>query len=120
MTQKSLAYVVLAVAVGYLLISAIPQQVTMYATPQPLIREGEMTDSVSPDSGDGAKVAENGTETATTAEEDKSLSFEVTEDPPSRKRSFLESTRLPELAKWWTLDIFVALSIYWVARRRLS
>jgi hypothetical protein len=117
MTQKSLVYVVLAVAVGYLLVSAVPQQVTMYASPQPLIREGEMTDSGSPNSGDGATVTENSAEAAA-AEEDKS--FEMTEDHPTHERSFLESTRLPELAKWWTLDILIAVSIYWVARRRLS
>jgi hypothetical protein len=34
MIQKSLSYVVIAIAVGYLLISAIPQQVEMYSIPQ--------------------------------------------------------------------------------------
>ena len=34
--------------------------------------------------------------------------------------SLLEQSHLPELAKWWTLDILIALAIYWVAKQRLA
>ena len=36
-----------------------------------------------------------------------------------RDVSFIEMSRLPELVKWWTIDILVALTIYWVAKQRL-
>ncbi|TRO54263.1 hypothetical protein E2P71_04555, partial [Candidatus Bathyarchaeota archaeon] len=41
MNAKIMAYMVAAVAVGYLLISAVPGQVSMLAGPQELLRAGE-------------------------------------------------------------------------------
>jgi hypothetical protein len=121
MTQKSLVYVVLAVAVGYILVSAIPQQVAMYATPQsPMLGRGgvEVSSSgitvgkdnvtITPDTGSA--------DAAQAASEAKSLTVQ---GMPSES-SFVELSQLPELIKWWTLDILVALVIYWVARQRLS
>jgi hypothetical protein len=110
MIQKSLVYVVLAVAVGYILVSAVPQQVAMYTAPQQMLSrgDGELTIESTPESGsDSLAVPE--------LSPDNSLGSadEV------REVSFIEMTRLPELMKWWTLDVLVALTIYWVAKRRL-
>jgi hypothetical protein len=38
MNGKTMAYMVMAVAVGYLLIAAVPEQMYMYATPKELLR----------------------------------------------------------------------------------
>jgi hypothetical protein len=72
MTQKSLTYVVIAVAVGYSLISAIPRQVAIYSSPQMLAP------------------------------------------------SLIEYTSMRKLMKWWILDAFIALMIYWIAKRTRS
>ena len=126
MPQKSLVYMVLAVAVGYLLVSAVPQQIAMYTTPQQMLLTGGTEESLSTDGStitvspendseaiaDAAQAAEAAGEAASQANK-----FEVRGSP--FESSFIEQSRLPELLKWWMLDILVALTIYWVAKRRL-
>ena len=115
MTQKSLVYVVLAVAVGYLLVSAVPQQVSMYTNPPNMLStiDDTLGVEIAPKLGEGDAVPESGdTGSDIMTLENQRGGFE--------EPSFWEMSRLPELVKWWTLDIVVALSIYWVARRSLS
>jgi len=110
MTQKSLVYMVLALAVGYLLVSAVPQQVALYTTPLMTQRgDGEFTLEAVPESGDTFTGPEELPESSILGETDE-----------LRKVSFIERSRLPELMKWWIIDIFVALTIYWVAKQRLA
>jgi hypothetical protein len=115
MNSRSLAHVIVAVAVGYLLISAIPQQVAKYSTPQSVILGGEISDSRSPDNEEVLSSESSAESGIDNVEELKS--FERKGEPV--EPSLLEYTRLGELAKWWTFDILVALTIYWVARRRM-
>jgi hypothetical protein len=96
----------IAVAVGYLLVSAIPQQVSMYTTPQRMLSSGyeEPKMESTPDSG--------------------SESLELPEMAPDnydeiREVSFVEIAQLPELGKWWTINVLLALMAYWIARKRL-
>ena len=110
MTQKSLVYVVLAVAVGYLLVSAVPQQVAMFTTPPILSQRGdEEISEMAPESGDILSGAD-----AVPSENN------ILEAEEVREISFIEMSRLPELIKWWTIDILIALTIYWVAKQRLA
>ena len=112
MTPKSLVYVVLAVAVGYMLVSAVPQQVAMYTTPPQMLERGPPVLGANQTEGADTGIMgapENSSEMKTLGVGDDSI-----------RPSFIESTRLPELMKWWTVDILVALTIYWVARRRLA
>ena len=108
MTKKSLVYMVLAVAVGYLLVSAVPQQVAMYTTPPMMNQrgEGELLE-MPPESGD------------TFSDTDEVPEGMILGTEEVREVSFIEVSRLPELVKWWTIDILVALTIYWVAKQRL-
>jgi hypothetical protein len=104
----------LAVAVGYLLVSAVPQQVSMYTNPPNMLVTSEKvagSDEVT-QLGEGETIPEND------GAPDDTFAYETTrsiEEP-----SFWEMSRLPELVKWWTLDVVIAISIYWVARRSLS
>ena len=127
MTQKSLVYMVLAVAVGYILVSAVPQQVAMYTTPQQMLLTGGTeeslssdgsTVSVSPkdDSGDIADAAQAAEAAEASASQAPQFEVRGSEFEPS----FMELSQLPKLMKWWTLDILIALAIYWVAKQRLA
>lgn len=111
MTQKSLVYMVIAVTVGYILVSTIPQQLSMYTTPQRMLETdaGNMTLSTEPPLND----MYNNTDTL-------SDSKELTAGEETREQTLLERNQISELAKWWTLDIGIALIIYWVAKQRLS
>jgi hypothetical protein len=106
MTQKSIVYMLVAVAFGYLLVSALPQQVYMYTTPQRMLSSGDY------ETPKMESTPESGNE-----------SFELPEmtqdnsEENARARSFVEMTKLPELIKWWTIDIFLALVTYWIAKR---
>ena len=113
MTQKSLVYMVLAVAVGYLLVSTVPHQVSMYATPQEVYTLGEKSfdTETAPILSDGGGILETDDAPSGLSTNEIQRGIEET--------SFLETSRLPELMKWWTLDAIIAFTIYWVARRRL-
>lgn len=111
MTQKSLAYMVLAVAVGYLLVSALPQQLAMYTIPQSTLERSDGNlgvDSIPPE-GDIESLDD---------EKPGIKSFEGTGEHV--EPSFWERTRLPSLIKWWTVDILIAFVIYWGAKQKLS
>ena len=110
MTQKSLVYMVLAVAVGYLLVSAVPQQVAMYTTPPMRTQRGD---------GELLEMAPESGDTFMAPEESPPESMILGGADEVREVSFIERSRLPELIKWWTIDIIVALTIYWVAKQRL-
>ena len=109
MTQKSLVYVVLAVIVGYLLVSALPQQIAMHTTPF-LMTQREYSD------------IEPVPETSDSLTNPEVLPSEnnVLGSSDGREISNLELSRLPDLIKWWTIDVIVALSIYWIAKQRLT
>jgi hypothetical protein len=73
------------------------------------------------DDGELIEIApESGTDTITGIEEQPSEDEILGEVDETRKVSFIETSQLPELLKWWTLDIVVALVIFWVAKQRLS
>ena len=126
MTQKSLVYMVLAVAVGYILVSAVPQQVAMYTNPQQI----QLTGSQEFSTGDGGTVTvspKNDSETiADAAQAAEAAESAATQAPSFEVRgsgfesSFIETSQLPKLIMWWTLDILIAVAIYWVARQRLA
>ena len=145
MTPKSLAYMVVAVFVGYMLVSAVPGQVAMYATPTL--------------SGDGAEMV---TVTGSGfSPENETLSSEI-DDLSESTRDSVESDELHDLAEstsealhavastaesaseadaaeaakaardsgsglefmgtmaWLIVNLFVALVVYWFARQRFA
>ena len=123
MMTKSLVYMVLAVAVGYLLVSALPQQVSMYTGPQRSVLTSGAEESLS-SKGDKVNVTpEDGSDAAQAAEAAKSSSsqpksFEVSGLP--FESSALDTSRLLGLLKGWTLDVLIAVIIYWAAKQRLT
>ncbi len=126
MTQKSLVYMVLAIAVGYILVSAVPQQIAMYTTPkQMLLTSGEEFSTA--DGGTIAVSPKNESETIAEAAQAAEAAEAAASQAPSLEvrgsgfePSFFEQSQLPELLMWWALDILIALVIYWVAKQRLS
>ncbi|MFH0849788.1 MAG: hypothetical protein V1924_02465 [Candidatus Bathyarchaeota archaeon] len=98
MNAKIMAYMVAAVAVGYLLISAVPEQVSMFAGPQEMLRAGEI-----PSEESGGPMLASGTEGG---------ELGALEDHGFKS--------LFDLYKWWAIDLVVAFSVYWVARRRFT
>jgi len=96
MNNKIMAYMVVAVAVGYLLVSAIPEQVSMFAEPQEMLRLGEAPEK----------------------SEDPMLSSGAEEDELVTLDSGLASTL--NLYKWWAIDLAIAFSVYFIAKRRFT
>jgi len=97
MNAKIMAYMVVAVAVGYLLISAVPEQVSMLAGPQEMLRAGEAPEE------SGGSILASGTEGG---------ELGTLED-----HGFMSTL---DMYKWWAIDLLIAFSVYWVARRRFT
>jgi len=97
MNTKIMAYMVAAVAVGFLLVSAVPERVSMLAGPQEMLRAGESPEET------GGSVLSSGTEEG---------ELGAPED-----YGFMS---LLDMYKWWAMDLAIAFSVYWVARRRFT
>lgn len=130
MTPKSLAYMVVAVFVGYMLVSTVPNQAAMYATPT-LAEEGsEMVtvtgrgfsqenetlsseiDYLSESTGDSDELHEF----AESAEQ----AAEATADATNAARDARTGLEFMGTMVWLIVDVFVALVVYWFARRRFA
>jgi len=100
---------VIAVTVGYILVSTVPQQLSVYTTPQRMLETdaGNMTLSTEPPLDDMYNNS-------------LSDSKELTAGEETREQSLRDKNQISELFKWWTLDVAIALTIYWVAKQRLG
>ncbi len=104
MNSKTMAYMVMAVAVGYLLIAAVPEQMAMYAAPKDILRTGEgplLTQGGEPESGN--------------------LTFQTPEEEVGGENTQALGVGISfDMYRWWAADLVVALSVYWVAKRRFT
>ncbi len=134
MTPKSLAYMVVAVFVGYMLVSAIPGQVAMYATPSLSGEAGEAVtvtgsgfsienDTKSSEIEDLSESLEDAVESSEAVAEIASSASQATADAveaANAARDARSSRRLMETMVWWIVDVFIALVVYWFARQRFA
>ena len=145
MTPKSLAYMIVAVFVGYMLVSAVPGQVAMYTTPTLTGEGGEMVTVT----GKGFS-AENETLSLKIDDLSESTSDSVESDElydlaesaseaveavaatagPASEADAAEAAKAARDARsgiefigtmaWLIVNLFVALVVYWFARQRFA
>lgn len=152
MTPKSLAYMIVAVFVGYMLVSAVPNQVAMYATPTLEGDAGETTVTVegrsfSPENEtlsseiddlseskvesdelhDTAEIAEQAVEAAEQAAEaveavaaTANTASEAAAEAANAAKDARSGLEFIGTMVWLGVDVFVALVVYWFARRRFA
>jgi len=108
MNNRIIAYMVAAVAVGYLLVASLPGQVAMYAAPMSIkgSEDGPLLSEGVPESGNLTAPATSGSE--------------MDQVPGDGVRGPYTESLGYSLYGWWALDLVVALSVYWVARRRFA
>jgi len=106
MNGRTVAYLVAAVAVGYLLVATLPEQVAMYAAPMSLKATEEGT----------LLGGEQGSEASTTTPEGEAQSLSRADEAVGTYMDFIGY----DVYAWWALDLAVALSVYWIARRRFT
>jgi hypothetical protein len=92
MNTKVVAYMFAAIAMGFVLISAVPERVSMLAAPTQMLR----TDEPTLESGEPILSAE----------------------PELGTLENNGFTGLQDLYTWWAIDLVIAFSVYWVAKRR--
>jgi len=119
MNNRVTVYTVLAVIVGYLLISAVPGQVERYVAPRPVMLTGSketIDERTLGESGENLNATEDAQAFALEQEVEE-FSGEI-DDPIIGEDRGIASYL--DLYKWWVLDLGVAFSVYWLARRRLG
>ncbi|MBN2335015.1 hypothetical protein JXL21_05605 [Candidatus Bathyarchaeota archaeon] len=115
-----MAYMVVAVALGYTLISAVPGQIAVYTEPPMLT-----TTESAPDEQGGRILSGEAGANATETPPEPEMYTDSEEDLTGSRPQVPEPMRLGventfEMYRWWALDLGIALSVYWVARRRFS
>ncbi len=119
MNSRVTVYTVLAVMVGYLLISAVPGQVERYVAPRPVMLTGSketIDERTLGEAGESMNATEDAQAFALEQEVEE-LSGEIDDSIIGEDRGIAS---YPDLYKWWGLDLGVAFSVYWLARRRLG
>lgn len=120
MDNRVTVYAVLAVMVGYLLISAVPGQVERYVAPPPAMLTGSedtVDERTFGEPGESLNDTEDAQALALGEEKVEDLSGEVGGPILEEDRGVVSYLGL---YKWWALDLGVAFSVYWLARRRLG
>ena len=109
MKSKSIAYMLVAIVVGYTLMASVPEQIEMFATPQRTFNL---------DSGDGGETPllsedelEQAASEATASKEEETA--EDARDAPSGFTSIY-------MGSWWIIDMLIALGVYFWAKKRFS
>ena len=145
MTPKSLAYMIVAVFVGYMFVSAVPGQVAMYATPTFAGEGGEMVTvtgrEVSPEnetlSLEIDDLSENTSDSVESDElhdlaESASEAVEAVAATagPASEADAAEAAKAARAARsgiefmgtmaWLIVNMFVALVVYWFAKQRFA
>ena len=123
MKNKIALYMICAVAVGYLLVSAVPGQVAIYTQPRMLAAGSDGEEMLSESPRNPEALPESGDSSDGNFTESPKFNIEDTDDTPILE-SPMESRKtlgdsLIGLSKWWIIDIFIALFIYYLARRFL-
>jgi len=119
MDNRVTVYTVLAVMVGYMLISAVPGQVERYVAPPPAMLTGSETtfeERTFGEPGESPNATEDAQAFTLGTQEVEELSGE-TDSPIMGDRGIPSYLYL---YKWWALDLGLAFSVYWLARRRLG
>ena len=120
MNNRVTVYTVLAVMVGYLLISAVPGQVERYVAPRPAMLTGSeetIDERTLGESGESLNDTEDAQAFALGEQAVEELSGEMDGPIIGEDRGIASYL---DLYKWWVLDLGVAFSVYWLARRRLG
>ena len=120
MNNRVTVYTVLAVMVGYLLISAVPGQVERYVAPPPLMFAGSketVNERNVSDAGESLNATEEAQAFGLGEQSVEELSGEIDGPIIGKDRGIASYL---DLYKWWVLDLSVAFSVYWLARRRLG
>ena len=120
MNNRVTVYTVLAVMVGYLLISAVPGQVERYVAPPPLMLAGSketVNERNVSDVGESLNATEDTQVFGLGEQGGEELSGEIDGPIIGEDRGIASYL---DLYKWWVLDLGVAFSVYWIARRRLG
>jgi hypothetical protein len=111
-----------AIAVGYLLVSAVPGQVALYTQPR-MLATGSDGEEILGGSPQPSEIPESGDSSDGNLTKSPEFNIEIEEDSRTIE-SQVDSRRalgdsLIGLSKWWIIDIFIALFIYYLARRFL-
>jgi hypothetical protein len=119
MDNRVTVYTVLAVMVGYLLISAVPGQVERYVAPPPTMLTGSETTVEERTFGEPGESL-NATEDAQAFTLGEQGVEELSGEIDSLVMGDRGISNYLDLYKWWALDLGLAFSVYWLARRRLG
>jgi len=119
MDNRFTVYTVLAVMVGYLLISAVPGQVERYVAPRPVMLTGS-EETFKERTPEAAGESLNATEDAQAFGLGEQGVEELSGETDGLDMGDRGIASYVNLYGWWALDLGAAFSVYWLARRRFG
>ena len=125
MTNKSIAYMIVAMVIGYTLISTVPVQISMYATPQKMLsyessEDGESNTSEQTEDVVHEKLPPNEDEILESSEALDSTAGESSADTAEVTKDVSGSLQSLGIVSWYALDALIAAGVYLIAKRRFG
>lgn len=121
MNNKAPIYVVLAVAVGYFLISALPQQVSLYTDQRQMLSSQPPGRLIEPEPEGGILGTSNSSSNDYITTEPGNFTTSKLQGQESDLVDINERSLIDFMSvyKWWVIDLAVALAVYFVAKRQI-
>lgn len=121
MNNKAPLYVIVAIAVGYVLISALPVQLSMYADERQLLSSqppGQFEDK-SPEPEGGILGTSNSTINDSLGIKEDNSSLTHLKNPELDVTGHPDRTVIDYMSmyKWWLLDLVIAFAVYFTAKK---
>lgn len=127
MNNRSMINMVFAIAIGYLIVSTVPSKVETLMSPQLSFRgEPEMLSPIAPDATEPPISSGESKDNSNVLSADEASSQEIETSPEtmtgdqSKTTSIGSDENLVTLYMWWTMDLIIALGVYYITRRLLS
>ena len=116
MENRALVYAVLAISLGYLLVSAVPSQLT-----PPMFSESDKDSEIMRAPGLEHEEAPIDDASAPATESDRTFSGDAAEAQGDVLAAGGGSSNLViSVLGTWSVNLFIALGVYYIARRRFS
>ena len=109
MKNKSMIYILFAIAIGYFLISSLPGKFAMIVDQKMILSESARSKE---------QMLETPPQNKSTIDSVEPLSSNETFATEEAESGYIDNSNISNLTFWWAIDLFIAVAVYWVAKNR--
>jgi hypothetical protein len=110
MKNKSMIYVLFAIAIGYFLISSLPGKFAIIVDQKTILSESDKRSE--------EQMLETPPQNKSTIDSGEPLNSNETLATEDAESIYTDNSNISNLTFWWAIDLLIAIAVYWVAKNR--